>query len=215
MTSVHIQFTPEEKVSFKNLVLPLIDDLHRVAMGLCHDPTDAEELVAESIARACEHFRKLRDHSKMKQWLLRILSNTFISQYRSRKRKNEIPLDGDEDGINHFSLFDKLSMPFLLWWGNPEREVINKFMDEDIQRAIHSLPEPFRIVIVLCDIEGLSYQEIAKTLSIPIGTVRSRISRGRSLLQRCLWHYAQEAGIIPKGRTPVQHKKHSLAAVNP
>lgn len=196
MTTRQQQLTQEEKVLFKNLVLPLIDDLHRVAVGLCRNNTDAEELVAESVARACEHFRTLRDQSKVKQWLLRILSNTFISHCRSRKQKNEIPLNVHDDDNEHFSLFDQLSMPFLLWWGNPEREVINKLLDEDIQKAIRSLPEDFRIVIMLCDVEGLSYQEIAHALQIPIGTVRSRIARGRSILQRHLWQYALEAGII-------------------
>ena len=189
--------TPQQKLELKEIILPLVSDLQRVAMSLCRNSCNAEELVAESIASACEHFWQLRDRSKAKQWLLRIMSNTFIGHCRTRKRHREVELPSDDQpDENNFTLFDQLSAPFLMLWGNPEREVINKLMDEDIRRAIESLSEEFRVAIVLCDVEGFSYAEIASTLKIPIGTVRSRIARGRRLLQHKLWHYAYDAGII-------------------
>jgi RNA polymerase sigma-70 factor, ECF subfamily len=94
-----------------------------------------------------------------------------------------------------FSLFERLHQPFLLWWSNPEREFVNKLLREDLERAIDGLPEIFRLVVVFSEVEGLSYQDIARSLSIPVGTVRSRLSRGRSLLQKALWQHGQEAGL--------------------
>lgn len=194
-----MQLTAEEKQSIRSSILPLVDDLYRVATQLTGRADTAEDLVADTVARACERFRQLRDHAKVKQWLLRILTNTFISDYRKRKNHSLISLDLTE--TENFSLFDQLSVPLLLWGSNPERELINKLLDEDIQKAIAALPEQFRIVVALCDIEGLTYQEIAESLRIPIGTVRSRIARGRSILQKHLWKYAREAGILPQRNT--------------
>lgn len=195
-----MQLTPEEKHHIRTIVLPLVDDLYRVATQLTGRSDTAEDLVADTLARACERFRQLRDHSKVKQWLLRILTNTFISNYREQK-KHRATVSFDEQGDEGFSLFDQLSVPFLLWYHNPERDLINKLLDEDIQKAIAALPEQFRVAVVLCDVEGLSYDEIAGTLNIPIGTVRSRVARGRSMLQKQLWTYAREAGIVPKRKS--------------
>lgn len=189
--------TKEEQQEFKSLVLPYLDELLRMAYHLCHVQCDAEDLVMETITKACEHFHRLRDKTKVKSWLFRILSNAFISFYRSQKGHQTveyIETANDEDG--HFSLFAEVSQPFLLWWGNPERELINKLMDEDIQRAVAGLPHEFRLAVVFCDVEGLSYEEISRVLHVPIGTVRSRIARGRSLLQKKLYHHAQDLGFI-------------------
>lgn len=189
--------TKEEQQEFKSLVLPHLDELHRMAYHVCHVQCDAEDLVMETITKACEHFHRLRDKSKVKPWLFRILSNSFISSYRSRKSHPTVEYtETTDDDDEQFSLFAKVSQPFLLWWGNPERELINKLMDEDIQRAIAELPHEFRLAVVLCDMEGFSYEEISSILRIPIGTVRSRIARGRSLLQKKLYHHAQDLGLI-------------------
>lgn len=194
-----MHFSTEERQEFKSLVLPHLDGLHRLALRLCHDQCNAEDLVAETITKACENFRRLRDRSRMKAWLCRILSNTFFTYCREAKRVQHVEyIDPDrDDERGRFSLFDEVSQPFLLWWGKPERELIDKLLDADIQRAIGELPEEYRVAVVLCDVEGLSYREIAGILRIPIGTVRSRLARGRSLLQKKLWHHAQEIGLIP------------------
>ena len=191
--------SPKEKEELKQVLLPLVDDLHRVALSFCHDENAAEELVAATVAKACESYRLLKDKTRIKPWLLRILSNLFISQYRVKARHRHVEYDEMEDNEeNQFSLFEQVSQPFLLWWGNPEREVMNKLLDEDIQKAIESLPPEFRITVILCDVESMSYQEIATILNVPIGTVRSRLARGRSLLQKKLWHHAQDLGIIQR-----------------
>ncbi|MEW5799287.1 MAG: sigma-70 family RNA polymerase sigma factor [Bacteroidota bacterium] len=188
--------TKEEQLEFKTLVLPHLEELHRVAYHLCNVRYNAEDLVMEAIVKACENFHTLREKTKIKHWLLRILSNTFISTYRAQKNVRMIEYtETSNDDDDTFSLFAELSQPFLLWWGNPERELVNKLMDEEIQKAISELPLDFRIAVVLCDVDGLSYDEISKMIDVPIGTVRSRIARGRSLLQKKLYHYAQDLGL--------------------
>lgn len=201
------RLSPEDKESLKGMILPLVNDIHRVALSLCHNPSKAEELAAETIFRACANFHRLRDRTRVKQWLLRILSNTFISSLRADKRGREVELPSTDahDGESPFSLFDRLSVPMPLFGVNPEQEVINKLLDEDIRRAIALLPEEFRVAVVLCDVEGYSYAEIAAMLRIPVGTVRSRIARGRSHLQRALWHHAREAGIIRTSSRKATH----------
>lgn len=198
IVTILIEMTYEEQQEFKSLLLPHVDELHRMAYHLCHTHCDAEDLVMEAVAKACEHFHRLRDKTKAKPWLFRILSNTFISACRSKRGHPTVEyLETPDD--DHFSLFDKVSQPFLLWWGNPERELINKLMDEDIHRALDELPNEFRLAVVLCDVEGCSYKEIAGILQVPIGTVRSRIMRGRSLLQKKLYHHARDLGLIHSG----------------
>jgi RNA polymerase sigma-70 factor (ECF subfamily) len=88
-----------------------------------------------------------------------------------------------------------LHQPFLLWWGNPEQEFLTHLLQEDLERALAQLPEPYRLAVLLADVQGLSYQEIADALELPIGTVRSRLARGRSQLQKALWKHAQDAGL--------------------
>jgi RNA polymerase sigma-70 factor (ECF subfamily) len=192
-----MQLTQHQREELKRLVLPLLDDLERFALSLCRREDVAEELVAATVASACESFRHLRDTTKTKQWLFRILSNKFLSDCRKQSRHKEIALaDSPDDENQQFSLFESVSQPFLLWWGNPERELISQIVDEDIRNALDSLPIDFRVTVVLCDVEGMTYEEIAAILKIPLGTVRSRIARGRSLLQKKLWHHAQDMGLV-------------------
>lgn len=192
-----MQLTHQQREELKRLLLPLLDDLERFALSLCSREDLAEELVAATIASACESFNSLRDTTKVKQWLFRILSNKFLSDCRKQSRHKEIGLtDSLEDEDSQFSLFAEVSQPFLLWWGNPERELISRIMDEDIRNALESLPIDFRMAVVLCDVEGLTYEEIADILKIKLGTVRSRIARGRSLLQKKLWHHAKDLGLV-------------------
>ncbi|MCI0444440.1 sigma-70 family RNA polymerase sigma factor [bacterium] len=192
-------FSVEERQEFKELVLPLLDDLHRLAIHFCRDSTEAEELVAETIMKACENFSNLREKSKVKPWLFRILNNIFLASYRKQIRHQHISYNEEpEEANDNFSLFEQLSQPFLLWWGNPERQFLNRILDQDLRKALSQLSEEHRQVILLCDVEELSYGQIAEILEVPVGTVRSRLARARSLLQRKLWHHANELGIAVK-----------------
>lgn len=202
----HIAHTLDQRTTLKTVVLPLLDDLYRVALRLTHSNVEAEELVADTVARACENITALRDLTKAKQWLLRIETNAFLSSRRAKKRRQEIAyVEVDDDDEPPFSLFEAVSQ-YPSEEGNPEHIVISKLMDEEIQSAIAALPQEYRAVVVLCDVEGYAYQEIAAILDVPIGTVRSRLSRGRGLLQQRLYHYAKEHGWLasqhasPKGK---------------
>ena len=169
--------------------------LFGTALRLTRNRSDAEELVAETVAKAWARLPELRDRQCFEAWIQRILANTFVSAWRHRRAGPETPVEPDEDG-EPFSLFEKLHQPFLLWWGNPEERVIAKLLGEDIGRALDSLPDAFRIAVVLVDVQGHSYPEAAELLGVPVGTVRSRLARARGLLQRALWQHARDAGLL-------------------
>jgi RNA polymerase sigma-70 factor, ECF subfamily len=168
-----------------------------VARRLTRNEADAEDLVAESITRAWQARASLADAGAFRAWMFRILSNTFISERRKTlaRPREELLVDesGDEEGA--FSLFERLHQPFLLWFANPEKEFLDKLLREDLDRALAALPEHHRVVVVLADVEGLTYGEIAEALDVPIGTVRSRLARARSALQRTLWTVACDYGL--------------------
>jgi RNA polymerase sigma-70 factor (ECF subfamily) len=152
--------------------------------------------VADAVAKAWAGLDGLTDRARLRGWLFRILTNTFISARRADGRRGSLESLDETGGDEGFSLFEQLHAPILLWWGNPEREFLNKVLREDLARAVDGLPEPFRVVLVLADVQGFAYQEIADTLDVPIGTVRSRLARARGLLQRALWAHAQDAGLV-------------------
>ena len=185
------------KEAFETQVLAILGPLHGVARRLTKNEADAEDLVAESITRAWGARASLADAGAFRAWLFRILSNTFISERRKTlARPREEPLvdeSGDEEGA--FSIFERLHQPFLLWFANPEQEVLDKLLREDLDRALAALPEHYRVVVVLADVEGLTYGEIAEALDVPVGTVRSRLNRARSALQRTLWTVARDHGL--------------------
>lgn len=188
----------EDRAFFRAEVERLMDCLYGNAVRLTRNPADAEDLVSETVVKAWAALDQLQDRQSFPKWILRILANTYISNSRRKSRECESPEDPGEldcDG-EHFSLFEKMHQPFLLWWSNPEQEFVNKVLREDIERALGRLPDGFRTVVVLVEIQEYSYQEAAEALGIPVGTVRSRLNRARSMLQRELWRQASEAGLV-------------------
>lgn len=179
---------------FEREVIALLPDLMGAASRLAKNSADAEDLVAESVARAWTQLSTLRDATALRSWMFRILSNLFASECRAKSGRIETALEEDIDG-EEFSLFAQLHQPILLWWSNPEQAFLDRLLREDLERAVDALPEAFRVVVVLVDLQGFSYQEVADALEIPIGTVRSRLARGRSQLQKSLWLHAQDAGM--------------------
>lgn len=179
---------------FRDAVEQLMDRLYSTALRLTRNHADAEDLVADSLARAWSSLGQLDDRQAFAKWIFRILVNTYMSS--QRRLRNEAKVAAEEAGCHSFSLFEQLHQPFLLWWGNPEQELISKLLREDIERALNNLPLEYRAVIVLVEIEGNSYADAAAMLGVPIGTVRSRLSRGRSQLQKQLWRQAKAAGIV-------------------
>jgi len=185
------------KDAFETLVLEILGPLHGVARRLTKNEADAEDLVAESITRAWRGRASLTDTTAFRAWMFRILTNTFISERRktlARPREEQL-VDEASDREAAFSLFERLHQPFLLWFANPEQEFLDKLLREDLDRAVAALPEHYRVVVVLADVEGLKYGEIAEALDLPVGTVRSRLARARSALQRTLWNVARDRGL--------------------
>ena len=187
-----------DRAFFRAEVERLMDRLYGTALRLTGNAADAEDLVSEAVTKAWANFSQLVDRKSFPKWLFRILANTFISERRRARPKSENVLLADTE--ESFSLFEKLHQPFLLWWSNPEQELINKLLREDIEQAVSGLPEDYRTVLVLVEINGCSYAEAADMLGLPIGTVRSRLNRARSQLQRALWKHAQAAGLIVSAR---------------
>lgn len=183
-----------DRAFFRAEIERLMDRLYGTALRLTRNAADAEDLVSETVTRAWAHFDQLADRRRFHRWLLRILANTFISE-RRRPRHESVDLASGEEG-EPFSLFDRLHQPFLLWWSNPEQELIRRLLREDIERALDALPVAYRTVVVLVEINGHSYAEAAELVGVPVGTVRSRLNRARSMLQRALWEQARAAGLI-------------------
>lgn len=182
-----------DKTLFTAEILKHADGLKRFAVSLCHNEHNAEDLVSEAVLKAYENFSALKDHSKLKAWLYKILYNQFVSAYRKRNRMKEVNITGAGDDT--FSLFEKLSATGI---EDPENNFLQKLTAASIQAAIEELPLHFKQALVLSDMEQFSYQEISKILEIPVGTVRSRISRARKLLEKSLWQLALEMGINSK-----------------
>lgn len=188
--------------AFERETVELLPELYASALRLTKNRADAEDLVADAVAKAWDKLDTLRDPDSFRGWIFRILTNIFISGRRAESvRPAREPLVEDE-GEAAFRLYDRLHAPILLWWGNPERRFLDRLVRDDFERAVDALPDEFRVVVVLAHVQGLSYREIADTLDIPIGTVRSRLARGRSRLQEALWEHAVDAGLVGKNSDP-------------
>ena len=181
----------------ENLEL-VLDRLYGTALRLTRNHDDAEDVVAEAVERAWEKLPELRDWARFEGWLFRILNNTFVTQWRRRRCRQDREaswedLPDDAEDAASFSLFRKLHQPFLLWWGTAEQEFVEGLSHEDVARAVDALPDAYRLVVVLVELQGYTYEEAAALLAVPVGTVRSRLNRGRGFLQKALWEYGGQS----------------------
>jgi len=184
-----------DPATFADLAMPHMSGLYAAAMRMTHNAADAEDLVQETYLRAYRGFEGFHEGTNLKAWLYKILTNTFINTYRAKKRR---PDEVDLDDVPDFSLYRRMGgLEAVAANSSPETEVLDGIPDAEVKTALESLPEQFRIAVILCDIEQFSYKEIAAILDVPIGTVMSRIHRGRKLLQARLWDYAVEHGLAP------------------
>jgi RNA polymerase sigma-70 factor (ECF subfamily) len=181
----------ELRARFEAEALPLLPSLYSAAYRLTRNRQEAEDLVQETFLRAYRGFRQFEPGTNLRAWLFRILTNTFINLYRKRQRE---PQTVPEDEVEEWYLYSKLREEGLE--PSAEAEVLESLSDEDVQEALQSLPEPFRLAVVLADVEGLSYREIAEVMGVPIGTVMSRLHRGRRALERRLWDVVRERGLV-------------------
>jgi RNA polymerase sigma-70 factor (ECF subfamily) len=180
--------------TFEDEALQHIDALYRTALRMTHNAQTAEDLVQDTLERAYAHYDRFQPGTNMRAWLFRILTNLAISGFRRQTAAPAtLSLDGGDD--DDFSLSRQLQLPDV-HDGDVEGTVLSVIGEESIKRAIEDLPPEFRMAVLLADVEGFSYKEIAEILDIPRGTVMSRLHRGRRLLQRALWDQAQEAGIM-------------------
>lgn len=187
------EVTPEDARRFEEEALAFAGPLYGAALRMTRNAADAEDLVQETYLRAFRSWHQFEPGTNLKAWLFRIMTNHFISTYRARQSEPAVlSVDGDEG----FDLYQRLREP-----GAGERSaesiVLDRLVDEDVKRALSDLPEGFRMAVLLVDVEGFSYREAAGILGIPIGTVMSRLHRGRKALQKALWGLAAERGLLP------------------
>jgi RNA polymerase sigma-70 factor (ECF subfamily) len=184
---------PNRRQEFEKVALPHLDALHGAAYRLARNPRDAEDLVQEALLRAYRFWDTFEQGSNCRAWLLRILTNTYINEYQRRRRQREV-LDaataeqGATDGV--------LIHEAALIQRHPEGVLLDRSVSDDVQKALDALPADFRTAVVLCDVEGLSYKEIADVMDCPVGTVMSRLFRGRRLLETALRGFAVDAGYV-------------------
>lgn len=183
--------TADDRQRFQVLVEEHLDGLFGAALRLTRNRTKAEDLLQETFLRAWRSFHTFRPGTNARAWLYRILMNAYIDGYRKTAREPEVV---DQEDVDEFYLYSKVQeSEDLRRAGNPEEVLLANLMDADVKSALDSLPDAFREVVILADIEGFSYREIADMLHIPIGTVMSRLHRGRRQLQMKLWEYARRA----------------------
>lgn len=188
-TIVRTELTGEKRRRlFEAQVLPEIDRMFGAAMRYTHDPTDAQDLVQETVAKAFQSFHQYQQGTNLRAWLYRILHTTYISIYRKRQRR---PQETLQDSIDDFSFYDNARTG-----PSAEHEVFSDITDTVVKDALADLPDTFRMAVYLADVEGFAYKEIADIMDTPIGTVMSRLHRGRKALQQALGSYARTHGFI-------------------
>ncbi len=187
----------ERRERFVSEAMPYVDQLFGAAMRYTRNRSDAEDLVQDAMAKAYQSFHQYQPGTNLRAWLYRVLTTTWINRYRkSQRRPQEVSADGVRDGLDDagdFSLFDRLdggTSP------SAEFEVMQQLPAEAVKGALDDLPEQFRTAVYLADVEGFSYAEIAEIMDTPIGTVMSRLHRGRSALQKALYSHAVRYGIV-------------------
>lgn len=173
---------------FNEEIIPHLDALYNFALRLTTDPNDAEDLVQDTIVKSYRFFNSYEKGTNAKAWLFRILKNSYINNYRKQSKK---PQEIDYDEVSTFYETVRAERTDT---SDLEDKMYRELMDDDITGALEELPEDFRTVVLLCDVEGFTYEEIANMLDVPIGTIRSRLHRGRNLLKTQLLDYARKRG---------------------
>jgi len=186
-----------DQADFQDDALQYSRQLYSAAMRMTRNPSDAEDLVQETYLKAYRAYHTFEAGTNLKAWLYRILTNTYINKYRKDSRRpSEVDLGDVEDLYLYRRIGSEASAEASR---TTEDRVLDGLVESDIKAAVESLPENFRLPVLLADLEGFSYKDIAEILDIPIGTVMSRLHRGRKAMQKALWEYANQRGLLPEG----------------
>ena len=191
MSQAEAKSNQDLEARFEAEALPLLNGMYSAAFRLTRNAADAEDLIQETFLRAYRGFHQFQEGTNLKAWLYRILMNTFINSYRKKQREPQTISDEEvEDWYLYSKMAERGAEP------SAEASVIESLPDEDVQEALSSLPEQVRIAVLLPDVEGFSYKEIADITGVPIGTVMSRLHRGRRALEKRLWDVVRERGLV-------------------
>ncbi|MET0304423.1 MAG: sigma-70 family RNA polymerase sigma factor [Microbacteriaceae bacterium] len=192
-TSRNAVSSGELRLQFEEQALPFMDQLYAAAMRMTRNPSDAGDLVQETFVKAFAAFGQFKQGTNLKAWLYRILTNTYINLYRKNQRQ---PYQNSIDDLEDWQLGSAESLSQGRTTRSAEAEAIDHLPDSDVKDALQSIPEDFRLAVYLADVEGFAYQEIADIMKTPVGTVMSRLHRGRRMLRERLAGYAQERGYV-------------------
>jgi RNA polymerase sigma-70 factor (ECF subfamily) len=191
-----------DQAHFADLAMEYMGPLYSAALRMTRNPSDAEDLVQETYLKAYRAFGSFKEGTNLKAWLYRILTNTFINSYRARRRR---PEQTEIDDVEDLYLYRRLGGLEAVSAGrSAEEEVLEHFTEGDVKAAVEALPEQFRVAVLLADVEGFSYKEIAEILDIPIGTVMSRLHRGRRALQKALHDFGTARGLVAAAGEPTK-----------
>ena len=199
------------KEIFSKAAFPYLDEMYAGALRMTRNPQAAEDLASEVFAKAWKSFHQFERGTNMRAWLYRILTNTYINQYRSKMRRG-LPVEIDKyESQDEFYFYNKVAENVSRESEDPSKIILEKFAEQDILNAMDKLPEGYRETVILSDLQGLPYSEIAETLDVPVGTVRSRLNRGRRHLQRALWDEAVKSGYVTeKKMSPMKRWSNKL-----
>ena len=189
-----------DQATFEDDAMQFAPQLYTAAMRMTRNPADAEDLVQETYLKAYRAYDTFEAGTNLKAWLYRILTNTYINRYRKQQRR---PSEVDLGDVEDLYLYRRLGSDATSDASrSTEEQVLEGLVEADVKEAVESLPENFRIPVLLADLEGFAYKEIAEILDIPIGTVMSRLHRGRKALEKALWEFAGRRGLRPIEEQP-------------